>query len=414
MPESNSLRASARQLFQLAQRIDRAEQHNDHERLSALHQDLAQRLLPVLMSDSARNVSDLMNEFFAVCEQNDCIDEPVSIVTAALEDLAAIGAGSQGSYALFAIPLLVPHDAVGDQLSPQTLRALEQGLRDTELLNPRAEVRLLERLVLVGDLLQFSEWTVARLSHLLAQGRAEDAVALVDETVSRVEHPSRLPLEPGVMVFKVLTGVVSTSQGAPFPVADAVDDLLAQDESTQGTRQAMSAARQALDRLNALLAELTGCPDVEVLNEVQGYWEDLSTCEQLMRLVQAQKDLDLIAESRGVDWDGLVMSSSIVPYLGMPPAVLVPVYAKNGLQFVDTLSFRALPGELPEDTIESALQFLHSHGLTVADGRMLPSAHDFASVNGAEGEEFDDSDDADFGSDRFVQGSGFGSKRRLH
>lgn len=412
MTAPSTLRTAAQQLFQLALRIDRAEQRDDHERLTALNADMAQRLLPVLMSDSARHMSDLMHEFFLVCEQNDALDAPVSIVTTALEDLAAIGASPNSPCSLFAVPLLVPHDQVDDVLSEHAVRELEQGLRRTGMVDSQADVRLLPRLVLVGDLLQFSEWTVSRITHLLAQGRTEDVQEMVGETVYRVEQPTKLPLEPGVMVFKVLVGIVGAGDGPPFPLAQKVEDLLASDDSIQGTRQAIAAARVALDELNALLVALTGCDSAEVLNEVQGYWEDLSTCEQLMRLVQAQQDLDRIAEANDLQWEDLLMSSDVSPSASLPPSVLVAVYAKNGLKFLDTLAFRALPGESPEDAIASALQFLQSNELTVVDSHMLPAVHDTV--------EFDPEltgreEDAQSAAEAFVQGQHFGaSRRRLH
>lgn len=414
MPATSPVRAAAQHLFQLAMRIDRAEQRDDQDRLNTLNADLAQRLLPVLLSDSARDVSDLMHEFFAVCEQNESLDAPVSIVTEALEDLAAVGASPQGPYALFAVPLLVPHDQVDDVLSADALQALQDGLRRTGMVQPQADVQLLPRLVLVGDLLQFSEWTVSRMANLLAQGRAQDVQELVEETLYRVEQRATLPLEPGVMVFKVLVGVVSAQEQPPFPLSLQVDELLADDDSVHGTRQAMAAARVALDELNALLVKLTGCEAAEVLNEVQGYWEDLSTCEQLMRLVQAQQGLDQLAEAHGLQWEDLMVSSDITASASMPPSVLLAVYAKQGLKFLDTVAFRALPGEDPQDAIESAMQFLQSHSLAVVDSRILPSAREIAGM-GSEAEPFDEDDDTLSAADAFVQGQGFGpSRRRLH
>ncbi len=369
----DSISRQAKMLFRLAQQM-----HANPENATACAQADA-ALLALLTRPDAAALSQVMHAFLDRCMDPSVGADVADEVVDRLESLSAQAPGAAGgTHHLFVVPLLVPRRLSFKPLTEVECQQLTESLHATGLLGP-GTARLLPRLVPLGSLLELSEWSVFALTRRLAQGQSSEALQTLKDVFEFDEGAANAlahACDSDTLVFEALVGTVEHSgmnRSTPFPLADKVDQLLEQDETPRGVRAALEASQQALVQFNAAAGGVFRGESVEALNEVQGFWQDLQTAQDLVRSVELQRGLQTLLARKGLSAADLLASSN-VQFREDSPSVGLALYLKQDITPWACLTCPALPGERPEDCAEAALEFVASQGITLFDDRLLADA----------------------------------------
>lgn len=263
---------------------------------------------------------------------------------------------------LFALVLgLVPDERTPQQPDEQLLQRMVQVLQRRRLVG--GDTMLLPLWVPVPLLWSLSERDTYRLSLLMAAGKTREAQELLEQAGRDAGLVAGQLALDGHLRLYALVGCVDAQAGDEFALAREFETFEQELDCGEHEPTAEDYARlddrlhQMLDGAAKELQGLVGCEALALPAPACGWWQCLRVVAGVSRTLEAQQQVQRIAERFSVPPTLLVMAHAYVcdePVRG----VMLELHVRAAPHLSAAVFFAALRNEAPGETLSKAIDFL--------------------------------------------------------